>query len=46
MLILIIHIFFHHGRYDVLDVIFMESLKYFKFCFLNVFHYETTKGSP
>ena len=32
MLIQIIHIFYYHERFHVLDVEFMKSLKYFNFC--------------
>ena len=33
MLIQIIHIFYYHGRFYVLDVEFIKSLKYLNFCF-------------
>ena len=33
MLIQIIHIFYYHGRFHVLDVELMKSLKYLNFCF-------------
>ena len=33
MLVQIIHIFYYHGIFYVLDVEFMKSLKYLNFCF-------------
>ena len=46
MLIQIIRIFYYHGRFHVLDVEFMKSLKYLDFSRLNIFYFKATNGSP
>ena len=49
MKIQIIHIFYYHshGRFHVLDVEFMKSLKYLtEFLVFNIFHYKATNSSP
>ena len=46
MLIQIIHIFHYHGRFHVLDVEFLKSLKILGFLLLNIFNFKATNGSP